>query len=91
MYQQIRLHDSNAFSRLLIAARFGIKTLAISYDYKVEKLAKELNLPCISLDSNTNFEHFISLMKCIDRQNLLEIVNQKQFNWSYLEKLLIAK
>ena len=42
------------FHASIVGIKAGVKTLVINYDPKVEKLAKEYNLPMIELD-NTNF------------------------------------
>jgi len=88
---QLEYMISMRFHACLIAAKYGIKTLAISYDYKVQKLAEELELPCINLDYNTDFETAFISLKNVDTQNLLNLVNDKTFDWSYLENLLTSK
>lgn len=79
------------FHACLIAAKYGIKTLALSYDYKVQKLAEELKLPHVTLDYDTDFEHAFNLLENIDTQNLLNLVNEKKFDWSPVEKLFFSK
>ena len=70
------MNINDVFSRIsnlefLIAMRFhasvvgiksGVKTLAINYDPKVEKLAKEYNLPYINLDLNNRANAFNKLI-----------------------------
>jgi len=85
---QLQYMIAMRFHACLICAKYGIRTLALSYDYKVDKLAEDLKLPCTNLNPETNFEFYINQMRTIDRNNLLSIVNSKNFDWSYLEKLL---
>ena len=49
------------FHANVIGIKAGIKTLAINYDPKVEKLAKEYNLPVINLDDNDFSSQFNKL------------------------------
>ena len=37
----------------LVAAKYNVPTLALSYDPKVESLAQEISIPCISLENMT--------------------------------------
>ena len=76
------------FHACLICAKYGIRTLALSYDYKVDKLAEELKLPCTNLNPDTNLDFYINQMKATDRNTLLTTVNSKVFDWSYLEDLI---
>lgn len=76
------------FHACLICAKYGIRTLALSYDYKVDKLAEDLKLPCVKINSNTNIDFFINQMRELNREILLTTVNSKVFDWSYLENLL---
>lgn len=75
------------FHAVLTAARFGIKTLAISYDMKVEKFAREFSIPCLNMKSDDNFEEAFDKLKRIDQKLLLEKANEKQFNWQHIEEL----
>ena len=76
------------FHACLICAKYGIRTLALSYDYKVDKLAEDLKLPCANLNPNTNLDFFINQMRNLNRETLLSTVNSKVFDWSHLENLL---
>ena len=47
----------------LLALKYGIPTLALSYDEKVEKIAKRFELPCSMLnDEDKMDELFLSLI-----------------------------
>lgn len=76
------------FHACLVCAKYGIKTLALSYDYKVERLAEDLKLPYTNIKPDVNMDFFINLMRHIDRSQLLTIINSKEFDWSYLENIV---
>ena len=46
------------FHANVVGVKAGVKTLAINYDPKVEKLAKEYNLPMINLNDSSFDEQF---------------------------------
>lgn len=73
------------FHANLIALKYGIKTLAISYDEKVEKLATEANIPCLSMLANENYDEYFAQLKNLDENKLKEFSNSKHFDW---EKIL---
>lgn len=59
------------FHALIIALMYGIKTVAINYDVKVEKLANEADIPLVDLE----FEN-------INDVEPKHVVMSKIFNWS---------
>lgn len=80
------------FHACLISAKYGIKTLAMSYDYKVDRLAESLNLPCFAINNpDVNIDFYINLLKNIDRHELLTKINEKSFNWTFLENIISQK
>jgi polysaccharide pyruvyl transferase WcaK-like protein len=76
------------FHSLLIALKSGTKTCAINYDIKVEQLAKEMNIPLISMNAEENFEDIYLKLQNENPQNILQIVNSKIFDWSNLDRIL---
>ena len=50
------------FHANVVGIKAGVKTLAINYDPKVEKLAKEYNLPMINLNDTSFSEQFERLL-----------------------------
>lgn len=76
------------FHAVLTAVRFGIKTLAISYDMKVEKFAQEFHIPCLKMKSDDNFEKAFDNIKYLDSKKLKELSNEKHFEWSNVEKII---
>ena len=74
------------FHANLVAIKYGIKTLAISYDEKVEKLAKEAQIPFVSMFGNEDYEDKFAQLKNLDKQQLLDFANSKHFDWSKIEE-----
>jgi len=77
------------FHAILTASRFGIKTLAISYDMKVEKFAREFNLPCLKMKSDDDFDKAFEKLFNIDTKELLNKASEKCFNWNNIETLVV--
>lgn len=74
------------FHAIIIGLLSGVKTLAINYDIKVEKLAKEYNLPLIDLNND-----FCDNFSALKFQDLLQIKNQISrinFDWSGFENAI---
>lgn len=74
------------FHAIIIGLLAGVKTMAINYDIKVEKLAKEFNLPLLSLQKE--FKNQFKEIKEIDLSEISAKVNLKSFNWSGFEKTI---
>ena len=70
------------FHAILCALKSSVKTCAINYDIKVEKLAKDAGLPIISMDAHENFEDIYVQMQKLNNSNLLSFANSKTFDWS---------
>lgn len=67
----------------LVAAKFGVKTLAIAYDQKVDILAEDLGLPCLSMnDKKNDYVKAFNDMENLSRWNLMERVKSKKFSWN---------
>lgn len=76
------------FHAVLTALKYGIKTLAISYDVKVEKLAQEAQIPYVSMSGEENYEKKFDKLKGLDSSKLIEFSNSKHFNWSMIEDFI---
>lgn len=77
------------FHAILVALKCGIKTCAINYDVKVEKLANESSIPLISMDANENFEEIYHKLENLKSDDLLKFSSSKKFNWEEFDKLFI--
>lgn len=77
------------FHAVLVALKCGVKTCAINYDIKVEKLANEASIPLISMDAKENLEEVYSKMTNLSKNDLLRFAETKTFNWEKFDKLLI--
>jgi len=71
------------FHACLLGLKYGIKTLAISYDPKVENLAKDAKIPYFVMDSSKNdYKKAFEDLDKLTSFNLLNFANSKQFDWS---------
>ncbi len=77
------------FHAILVALKCGIKTCAINYDVKVEKLANEAAIPLISMDAHENFEEIYHKLENLKSDDLLKFSSSKKFNWEEFDKLFI--
>ena len=70
------------FHACLVAVKYGVKTLAIAYDPKVEILAKDNNIPYLSMNSkDNNYQKAFDDMENLSRWNLMEKAKSHRFNW----------
>lgn len=65
----------------LLALKYGIPTLALSYDEKVEKIAKRFSLPCSFLNENENIEQMIQTMKNLNPKDIKEKAKECLFDF----------
>ena len=76
------------FHACLLSTKFGIKTLAINYDEKVEKLAKSASLPILNLDEKCKIEQKILELKEMNVLQMLEFSNSQNFNFKEINELI---
>lgn len=76
------------FHACLIALKYGIRTLAINYDEKVEKLAQEANIPYVSMSGNEDYREEFRKLKALKTEELAEFSKSKIFDWSIFNELL---
>lgn len=76
------------FHANLIALKYGIRTLAICYDEKVEKLATEAEIPFVSMLANEDYDKLFNQLKNLNKQNLIDFSNSKHFDWSKIEEVI---
>lgn len=73
------------FHAVLCAIKCGVKTCAINYDIKVEKLAQEASIPMISMDAHENLEDIYLKIQNLNKDELLRFANSKKFNWDEID------
>lgn len=76
------------FHANLIALKYGIKTFAICYDEKVEKLATEAQIPFVSMLANEDYDSKFEQLKKLNNQNLVDFSTSKHFDWSKIEEVI---
>lgn len=70
------------FHACLLGLKYGIKTLAISYDPKVETLAKNANIPYLVMESKKNdYKKAFEDLEKLSPFNLLNFANSQEFDW----------
>ena len=75
------------FHALLAAIKSGVKTCAINYDIKVEKLAKDASIPIISMDAHENLDDIYLKLQKLKSEELLSFARTKSFDWSDFDRL----
>lgn len=74
------------FHAVIIGLLAQVKTLGINYDIKVEKLAKEFNIPLI--DMKNDFSENFSILKSQDLIQIKNKISQIKFDWAGFEKAI---
>jgi len=70
------------FHACLVALKYGVKTLPIAYDPKVEMLANDAGICYLKMDSKqNNYEKLFNDMENQSRWNLMEWAKSKRFSW----------
>lgn len=77
------------FHAVLVALKAGVKTCAINYDVKVEKIATDANIPMISMDAHENLEAVYQKLENLNKDEILAFANSKKFDWAMFDKFLI--
>lgn len=72
----------------LLGLKYGIKTLPISYDEKVEKLAKELEIPYVELTKKCKIEELIDEMEALNMYEVNEKVKSMKFDFEPIFKVI---
>ena len=72
----------------LLALKYGIPTLALSYDIKVDKIAQRFGLPCSHLDASENISALITEMKNLNRTELRNKASSCRFDFSNVIKAI---
>lgn len=77
------------FHAVLTALKCGVRTCAINYDVKVQKLAHDASIPLISMDAHENLEVIHATMEKLNKDDLIKFANTKVFDWEDFDKLLV--
>lgn len=78
------------FHALVVALKAGVKSIAVNYDVKVEKLANEAGLPLISMDAFEDFDFIFGEMKHLNELKLIEFADSHKFDWSGIDEVLLG-
>lgn len=76
------------FHALVIGLKYGVKSLGINYDQKVEKLALEAGIPVISLDNTGDFEDKFEQLLTENQTALKNFAHTKYFNWDKITEIV---
>lgn len=76
------------YHAILVALKYGIKTLAINYDNKVEEISREAQIPALSMLANEDYGYMFNRMKNLDKRAILEYINSKHFNWDSFDSVI---
>lgn len=79
------------FHAIVVAMKMGIKSVAINYDTKVEKLAHEAGIPLISMDACQDFDEVFNNLKLLNEDYLKEFADSKQFNWARFDNIISSQ
>lgn len=72
----------------LLGLKYGIKTLPVSYDEKVEKLAKQLEIPYAELTKNSNISDLVDKMETTDIKEVNKKVASMKFDFAPVFKVI---
>lgn len=75
------------FHAVLVALMAGVKTCAINYDPKVEKLADEASIPLISMEAKEDFAEVFNELTNLKKADLIKFAQSKHFDWTNIEKI----
>ena len=74
------------YHAIMIGLKYGVKTLAVNYDPKVESLAVFAKIPFINFSDYEKFDEYFEQMKNLSRRSILLSANKKKFSFSRFEK-----
>ena len=79
------------FHAVLLAVKMGIRTVAVNYDVKVEKLAFEAGIPLISMEADEDFDLIFENLKCLNENKLFDFAMSKYFDWHGFDEAISNK
>lgn len=66
----------------LLALKYGIKTMALCYDEKVEKLSQRFGIPCSNLSDTEKLPEYFNMLKMLDTKKILSETDGLSFDFS---------
>lgn len=72
----------------LLALKYGIPTLALSYDEKVDKIAKRFDLPCSNLEDADKFDELFNELKNLQTSKIMDKVKACRFDFTNILKAI---
>lgn len=88
MFSNLDFLIAMRYHAILIGLKYGVRTLAINYDYKIESIANEAGIPYLSMLVTENYGYMFNMLKNLDRRKILEYINSKHFNWDKIEQFI---
>ena len=76
------------FHAILVGLMAGVKTCAINYDIKVEKIANDANIPIISMNAEEDFSKIFEELEKLNKDDLIKFAQSKHFDWTNFEKVI---
>lgn len=77
------------FHAVLVAIKSGVKTLAINYDAKVEKLAYDAFLPLLTISIDEDMDPPFERLLQLDSNTLLDYCANQTFEWEYFDDFFV--
>ncbi len=74
------------YHAVMLGIKYGIKTLAINYDPKVQTIADFAKIPCINFDEYKSMNLYFEKMRILSRRSILLAANKKGFSFEIFEK-----
>ena len=74
------------YHAVMIGIKYGIKTLAINYDPKVEAISKFSKIPCINFEEYNSMNLYFEKMRILSRRSILFAVSKKRFSFDIFTK-----
>lgn len=78
------------YHAIVIALLSGVKTCAINYDIKVEKLANDARIPLMSVSAQENFEKIYKQLEVLNSDELKNYAKDKKFDRTEFDRLFIV-
>ena len=76
------------FHAILVGLMAGVKTCAINYDIKVEKIANDAKIPIISMNAEEDFSIIFEELQNLNKDDLIKFAQSKHFDWTNFEKVI---